>query len=169
MMATPHMLAGAALGRLTRRPWLAYPAAFASHFLLDYTPHLDSHALYGVAGGGPTAPEAAIGITDFVVGAALIAWLAWRRADRRVILGGALFGIIIDLVENIPPLGAWFRTWAGTAWLSAWHHALQHNVTPEQWALGVGTQVLVVAIALWALRRRGGRGAATGPRRAPAS
>lgn len=31
MMATPHMLTGAALGRARHRPWLVYPAALASH------------------------------------------------------------------------------------------------------------------------------------------
>ena len=157
MMATPHMFAGAAIGKLTRRPWLAYPAAFASHFLLDYTPHLDSHALYGIPGGGPTVPEAAIGIADFVAGAVLIGWLVWQRADRRVILGGALCGIVIDLIELSPGLGPWFKAWPGTAWFSAWHHGIQHNVTPEQWLLGVGTQVAVIALALWVIRRGPGR------------
>ena len=170
MMATPHMFAGAAIGAATRRPWLAYPAAFASHFLLDYTPHLDSHALYGVPGGGPTVPEAAIGIADLVLGALLIGWLVWRqaglwrweatacgrRAGRRVILGAALFGIVIDLIELSPGLGPWFKIWPGTAWFSAWHHAIQHNVTPEQWPLGVGTQVAVIALALWVIRRAPG-------------
>ena len=54
MMATPHMVAGAAIGRLLRRPWLAYPAAFVSHFLLDIVPHIDSHALFGADHGGLT-------------------------------------------------------------------------------------------------------------------
>ena len=52
MTATPHILAGAAIGKVLRRPWLAWPVAFVSHFLLDFTPHLDSHAVYGVEQGG---------------------------------------------------------------------------------------------------------------------
>lgn len=31
MMATPHMLTGAALRRALHRLWLVYPAALASH------------------------------------------------------------------------------------------------------------------------------------------
>ncbi len=42
MLATPHMCAGAALGAILRRPWLTWPAAFASHFLLDYNIVWDS-------------------------------------------------------------------------------------------------------------------------------
>ncbi len=149
MTATPHILTGAAIGKVLRRPWLAWPVAFVSHFLLDFTPHLDSHAIYGVEQGGPTAPEAALGILNFTFGAVLIVWLLRRQPDRRVVLGGALFGILIDLIATIPPLGAWFKTWPGTAWLGVFHHSFQHNVTPAQWPLGIATQLVVVAIALW--------------------
>ncbi len=149
MTATPHILAGAAIGKVLRRPWLAWPVAFVSHFLLDFTPHLDSHAIYGVEQGGPTAPEAALGILNFTFGALLIVWLVRRQPDRRVVLGGALFGILIDLIREAPLLGVWFRTWPGTAWLSVFHHSFQHSVTPAQWPLGIATQLVVVAIALW--------------------
>ncbi len=72
MTATPHILVGAAIGKVLRRPWLAWPATFVSHFLLDFTPHLDSHGLFGVKHSGPTTPEAALGILDFAFGAWLI-------------------------------------------------------------------------------------------------
>jgi len=116
---------------------------------LDFTPHLDSHAIYGVEQGGPTAPEAALGILNFAFGALLIVWLVRRQPDWRVVLGRALFGILIDLIEKVPPLGAWFRAWPGTAWLSGFHHSFQHNVTLAQWPLGIATQLVAVAIALW--------------------
>ena len=161
MMATPHMMTGAVIGKTLRRPWLAWPVAFASHFLLDITPHLDSHNLYGLDHGGPTVPEAAIGIADFVLGAAFVAWLVWRQPNRRVILGAALFAIIIDVIENVPPLGPWFKSWPGTSWLSEFHHAFQLNVEPHQYALDVATQVAVIAIALWLLLPRTSRSRST--------
>ena len=155
MMATPHMVAGAAIGRVLRRPWLAWPAALASHFVLDVIPHLDSHSLFGVKQGGPTPLEATAGITDFLVGAVLVAWLTSRRLDRRVMRGAALFGILVDLVEYVPPIGPWLRAWPGAAWLIGFHHGIQHNVTPAQWPLGVGTQaaLLLVAISVCLARR----------------
>jgi len=148
MMATPHMVAGAAIGRVLRRPWLAWLAAFASHFVLDVIPHLDAHSLFGVKQGGPTPLEAAAGITDFLVGVILVAWLTSGRPDRRVMQGAALFGILIDLAEYVPPLGPWLRTWSGAASLIGFHHGIQHNLAPAQWAIGLGTQAALLLVAL---------------------
>ena len=125
MMATPHILAGAAVAKVARRPWLAWPAAFGSHFLLDYVPHIDPHTVYGLPGEEPNSTEAAIAIADFAIGAAFLTWLVWRRPERRLVLVGGLCGILIDLIEVSPGLGPWFRHGAGTEWLSTWHHAIQ--------------------------------------------
>jgi hypothetical protein len=148
MMATPHMVVGAAIGRALPRPWLAYPAAFASHFLLDIVPHIDSHGLFGAGHGGPTRLEAVAGVTDFLVGALVVCLVAKRQPARRVMLGGALFAVLMDLVEYVPPFGPWLRGWAGTAWLTRFHHRIQHNLTPAQWPLGAATQVATLAVAL---------------------
>jgi hypothetical protein len=160
MMATPHMLAGGALGRVLRRPWLAYPAAFASHFVLDVVPHIDAHGLFGVPGGGLTPPEAVTGFADAFVGATVVALLAARQPVGRVILGGAVFGVLMDLVEYVPPFSLWFGRLAVAAPISAFHHGIQHNVDPSNWPLGVATQAAVVALSLallWPRRRRNGR------------
>ena len=147
MMATPHMVAGAAVGRVLRRPWLAWPAALASHFLLDIIPHLDTHSLFGVKGGRPTPPEAASAITDFLVGAMLVGWLTLGRPNRRVVLGAALCGMLMDLVEYVPPFGSWLRACSGGDGLIGFLHGIQHNVGPAQWPLGFGTQVAVICVA----------------------
>jgi len=39
MTATNHALTGALIGLSIGNPWLALPAAFASHFVLDAVPH----------------------------------------------------------------------------------------------------------------------------------
>lgn len=41
MTATNHALTGAIIGLAVHNPWLAIPAAFVSHFILDATPHFD--------------------------------------------------------------------------------------------------------------------------------
>ncbi|MFO7948501.1 MAG: hypothetical protein R6V19_16985 [Armatimonadota bacterium] len=155
MMATPHMLTGAVIGStMPRRPWLALPLAFASHFVLDVVPHVDSHTYFGVAEGGPTVPEAAIGIADFVLGWVVVVVLMRAHPWRATIWWAAFFGIAIDVVYLIPPLGTWLRMWGPTAWLDSFHHGIQPRLTPDQWLLGFGTQVVVIVAAVWVLVRQ---------------
>src|SRR3712207_1480621 len=98
MLVTAHLLAGAAIGKaLRRRPWLAAATAFGSHFLLDFTPHLDAHALFGSPGGGPTRLEAATATVDTLLGLLLLAWAANRTGSRKALLGGAFLAMLIDL------------------------------------------------------------------------
>jgi len=154
MLATPHMITGAAIGKVTRRLWIALPVAFVSHFALDFIPHLDSHGLFGIKGGGPTHAEAAMAILDTVVGIALVLWAVGRQPGRRTMILAALFAAVIDLADNVPPWGPYFQAWPGTAWLSAFHHGHSHGLTAEHWLLGLSTQIAVTAIALWIVLAR---------------
>jgi len=156
MLATPHLLVGAAIGKAVRRPWLALPAAVASHFLLDCVPHLDTHGLFGIKGGPVTRAETAGAAVDTVVGAALVIWLTRRQSRRALLLWCAFAGAAVDLFYNVPPWGRWFSAWPGTAWLGALHDRSSHAVGPDQWPLGFGTQAAVVALALLVLRGRRG-------------
>lgn len=153
MLATAHIIAGAAVGKTLRPAWVALPVAFGSHFLLDNIPHLDSHALFG-APDRITRPEAIMALADVLVGSALVLWAVWRQQGRGVMLLAALLASVIDLVDNVPPYSGWFRGCAATSWLSAFHHGFQANLPPAQWPLGFSTQAAVVAIALWAVRFR---------------
>jgi len=154
VLAAPHMLAGAAIGKLSRRCWLAVIAAFASHFLLDIIPHLDSHGLFGVKGGGPTRGEAVSAVVDTVVGVAFVLAFVARQPGRRRMIAAAFAAVVLDLLDNVPPWGQWFDAWKGTAWLSLFHHSIQHNVPRAQWPLGFATQLAVVALAAWVLLAR---------------
>lgn len=155
MLAAPHMLAGAAVGKaLRRRPWLALSAAFGSHFLLDFVPHIDSHGLFGIKGGGLTRPEVAMATLDTLLGIALVLYAVGRHPGRGVMISAAFAAIVIDLLDHVPPFSAWFGPWPGTSWLSSFHHECQHNVAPANWLVGFATQIPVVGFCLWSIRRR---------------
>jgi len=169
MIATPHLLTGAVLGKALRRPWLAWPAALASHFLLDAVPHLDSVGLFPGTPGHVTAPAAGIAAADTVVGIALVLWLTRGDPQRRVMLGAALAGLLPDALFNVPPWGAWLAAWPGTHWLEVLHGLSSQGVAAADWPVGVSTQVTVTALALWGLvaaRREGRAGAAPRPKAA---
>lgn len=148
-MATPHMIAGAAIGKVVRPPWLALAAAFASHSLLDIVPHLDSGAFFEE----PAPTLVAVTALDVLIGASVVLFAAHRAPRRRAMVWAAFFAVVIDLVDNVPPWNAWFHAWPTGAWINSFHHGTQHSVAPDQWPLGVATQIAVLALALWVLRR----------------
>lgn len=152
MLLTPHLLAGACLGRYLRRPAWLVPAALASHHLLDAIPHLDAHQFFGGA-GGIRPLELGAGVLDLVVGGLLVGWLGRKQPRAAAVYLGALLAILIDLADHIPPWGDWFSGWPLTAPLSAFHHAWQINVSPGEWPLGFGTQILISGICIWLLQR----------------
>ena len=156
MLATPHILAGAATTRVIRIKPLGLVVALGLHQALDMVPHLDSHALFG-APGGLTRAEVASTAVDTVLGCILLFWLIRRLPNRGYLIAGGLMGILIDLVDNVPPWSQWFRAWSVGAWISAFHHGHQYNVRPEQWVLGFGTQLAVVIASAWILRKWGSR------------
>jgi hypothetical protein len=147
------MVTGAAIGKSVRPFWLAAVAAFASHFLLDFIPHSDTHSLFG-GPGGVTRAEVIGTLVDVVLGVALVLWATARQPWRRAAIWAAFAAVVIDLVDNVPPWGPHFQTWAGTAWLSAFHHGIQHNLPRAEWPLGIGIQIVFLAAALWVIRQR---------------
>jgi hypothetical protein len=170
MLASVHLATGAAIGKSVRPFWLAAVAAFASHFVLDFVPHSDTHSLFG-GPGGITRAEVISTLVDVVLGVALVLWatvarparagrhpgslsLGTRQPWRRAAIWAAFAAVVIDLVDNVPPWGPHFQTWAGTAWLSAFHHGIQHNLPRAEWPLGVAIQLVFLAAALWVIRQR---------------
>ncbi len=152
MLATPHMLAGAAIGKLLRRPYLALPAAFASHFALDVVPHIDTYGLFGIPGRPPTQAVILAAALDTVVGIALVIWLTSGLPNRGLILGAAFMGILTDLLDNVPGIMTVFHQIPGALAFSHFHHGIQHNLHRDQWLPGFATQLVVIAGAVWVLR-----------------
>jgi hypothetical protein len=163
MVTVSHLLGGAAVGKLARRPAVAWPAALLSHFVLDYVPHDDLDSYSFASHHWPEQLHTAIGIANAVT-VLLIMGLAARRetqsSARWAIGGGAFFGVLIDALEVFPRGSGWFQTSPATAWISHFHHSFHHSVGRDGFALGVATQVVLVLVALWVLARRGGPGPA---------
>ena len=153
MLAIPHMVAGAAIARRVRPGWLALSLAFLSHFLLDMIPHIGTHKFLDPTAARLTVSESVFALLDFFIGAALVAWAALGRSDRRMVFAGGLLGILIDLVEYVPPWNAWYAALPGADRFIAFHNAIQWNVGFDQWPIGYGTQILVIAISLSMLLR----------------
>lgn len=154
MLATPHMVAGGAVGKLARRPWIAFPLALGLHFVLDAVPHIDAHGLFG-SPQGYTTLEVISATIDSLLGVGLIVLLVRKRPGYRVIYWSAFFGILPDILSHVPPMAYWFWTWPSLQWFNTFHHFVQRNLPLSQWPLAFGTQIILLAVAIWIIRAPG--------------
>jgi hypothetical protein len=138
MLETPHSLLGAAVGGATGNPWLAVPAATASHFAGDLLPHWN-----------PSWPfrgrlTYAFVIGDFLLALALVPvfWLLFP--DRPEVAVGAFFGCVPDII-----LAVYFvlrQHWL--KWYVDFHGFVHWEVSPKH---GIWPQTVVSLLAIWYL------------------
>jgi hypothetical protein len=93
MLSTPHLLVGAAIAYSIPEPAVAFPAAFASHFVLDAAPHWD---------GSPQAPfsKKVVGgvVVDYIFGASLIFLITQGDPRQAVAMLGAFLATLPDFI-----------------------------------------------------------------------
>jgi len=147
MIGTPHILAGGAIGKRAGSAYLAVPLAFASHFALDALPHVDTVSYLGLGGLKSDLTIAA----DTIVGAAVLLVLARGHKRMRWILWSGFAAAIMDVIAMFPK---WFpntSAWPGLSHLCSFHSALSGSLPVSEWPVGVLTQVLTVALAVFFL------------------
>lgn len=137
MMATTHILTGAAVARLLRKPRWAWPAAAASYFVLDALPHVNPEQYFNHPAKG------LIALVDAMVGLALVTVLIRGQPDRLVTAGGALACVLVGIVTNVGHLLLWFSTLPAHPLLFGRNHIL-----------GVAMQLLMLGMSVAVLYRR---------------
>ena len=154
MVALPHAAVGMAVAKLARRPLLAFPLAFLSHVVLDAIPHTN----YPWLVGQPSSDLALWGtiglVLDTELSLLLILTIAMPRHDRRLLIGGAVCGVLPDVVELLPVVGPLLATWPVTEMWVHLHHSLQDQLPPPPLAVGILTQVLATVAGVWIVRKR---------------
>jgi hypothetical protein len=152
MLATPHLLVGALIGRLAGSYPLALPLAFASHFLLDVIPHTDQLAF--TREDEITRGKVISWLIDAGLGAGLIFFLA---DGNQMMISTALVALFPDLVDNFPLWNVWLRRQVWYAWFGRLHDFFDGGVTVEDSSakkfLGILTQFIVGGAALWFIMR----------------
>jgi len=162
-MAVPHLLVGAGIGRVVRRPVVAFGIGVASHFALDALPHVDAASFLRAPTGQDTPAAYAVAVADVLVGVLLLAW-AVRRAGpgwARAMVAGALGAMMMDAVEYVPVWGSPLSHVSLCAKIFALHHAISGRLPDAEWPVGFSTQIIVALLMVWALSRGHG-----GPRHA---
>lgn len=149
MLETPHVVVGAAIAMKVVNPALAIPLALGSHFVLDRIPHWNPHLNTEVKKyGKPTKKSSVIVIIDICTSIALGLFIASKvlpsTSHATTILVASFASVLPDIIEG-PYFFLGIRGKFINKWIS-FQKSLQVNTSI---VLGLLTQVIVIAAALW--------------------
>jgi hypothetical protein len=149
VLETPHVIVGATIASKIANPILAIPLAFASHFVLDKTPHWNPHLSTEMRKYGKiTDKSTKLIIVDVglsLVSGFFIAYLKLPNYNAFFwVLMGAFAGVLPDVIEG-PYYYLKVRSKALTEWLKL-QKAIQSDAGPIP---GLLTQFVTVAAAFW--------------------
>jgi hypothetical protein len=155
VLSTAHLFLGGALGALLKRRPAALAAGVVSHHLADCILHTDTGTYRTDDSDAPryTLTETAVATLDLALGLALLHRATRGHPDCGVIFAGALAGITPDLIDNLPVIAPRFRATQFGRRYHAMHNRLHRTARPEEWRLGVLTQIAVVLLGVAVLRR----------------
>lgn len=156
MLTTPHALAGAAIGAATGNPVAGFALAVVSHYLLDAVPHTDPGTWH--YGEDPRTmrlvpKDYIVGIADLVVAIGAVGWavsaLPAQLAPAVVVgaIGGFLPDSLVYLGIAVRPVLSWPLVARYNAFIQRFHYTAR----PDQFALGVFTQLAVALAAIGVL------------------
>lgn len=156
MLATAHVIIGAAAGLAMPNAPLAFVAGVVSHHLMDMVPHWDSGSFYypKKEAPAPSGRDLLIAIVDCVIAVWVVVQLLQLPAlpyEARNMLWGAVGGIVPDLWHHSPGLQRFTRHWS---WSGVWyrfHNIFHATISPEYWWFGVLTQILFAGVAWWSI------------------
>ena len=146
MLLTNHVLSGAVIGALARRPVPAFVAGVASHFVLDAIPHWGDweskrHFVHVATRDGLTS----LAIMGTLTAAA--------PADRRLAVLAGMAGAALPDADK--PARLWFGWSPWPRAVDRFHSGIQHESRRRAYVEVLAASVLSAA-ALIAIRRRRG-------------
>lgn len=157
MIATVHMLAGAAAGVNRRHFIYALGAGIVSHYVLDIVPHLDAiNAIHAWNKLSWTL----VGL-DIMVGA-VVGLVFWTRKFHfpqiNTFVMGAAGGLLPDILDSQPLWSQYILKIPILGHIQMFHHAannfpVQYFPMPQWAVLGIITQLIVLTISIRILRK----------------
>jgi len=152
MLATPHLLTGAAIASSKLPAEISLPLAFLSHFLLDAIPHTEPSMFLKKYRRVPDQPcwrEFFYASFDFACGILLLFYLFFRIHNVYLFWGG-LAAIGVDLMDNIP---FWFflRQWPIFQQIHQLHRFFHYQLDQKYGILGILSQLILIIALLYFL------------------
>ena len=142
MLLTNHVLSGALIGALARRPLAAFAAGVASHFVLDAVPHWGDW--------GSQRRFLRVAVRDGLISlAAMGALAATAPPDRRLVVLAGMAGAALPDIDK--PAKLWFGRSPWPAPVDRFHMGIQDEAAHRFYVELLATAALAPA-ALIALR-----------------
>lgn len=161
MLATPHLLTGAAIGMATQNYYAAFILGVISHHILDIIPHFDTAVFHMDEKDDHyklTKRDWLIGIGDAIAGAVILLLIVMSMLivvgspyNLGPILVGALGGIFTDLFDNVPFWKERFRQTKIGGKIHAFHEKYHFTLTRRNWWWGIVGSGVTIIITLWIL------------------
>jgi hypothetical protein len=150
MLETPHVAIGAAIATKIPNPLLAIPLAFASHFILDRIPHWNPHSYTEIQNNNKISQNTTVvALIDVGLSLGLGFFVASRAlpdyGHAATIITASFASVSPDLIKS-----PFFLLGVRNGWIKKWvdfERSLQ--VETENMILGLSTQALLIAAALW--------------------
>jgi hypothetical protein len=159
VLLTNHVLSGALIGALARRPGTAFAAGVASHFVLDAVPHWGEW--------GSRRRFLRVAVTDGLVSLAVMGvFAAASPPGRRLAVVAGMTGAALPDIDK--PTCLWFgwSPWPGA--VDRFHSGIQREARDRAWvemaAAGALAAALVVTRTPPLTAGTGGRPGPPGPR-----
>ena len=148
MLLTNHVLSGALIGALARRPLPAFAAGVASHFALDMVPHWGEW--------GSKRRFLRVAVPDGLISlAAMGAIAAASPSDRRLAVLAGMTGAALPDIDK--PTNLWFGWSPFPAAVGRFHSRIQHE-EPRRAHIELLAAAAFGAAAITLLRRSGSSG-----------
>ncbi len=150
MLETPHVAVAAAIASKIPNPFISIPLSFASHFLLDITPHWNPHINREIKQfGKPTTQSVNIIRVDSVValllGTAIAIHALPDMHQFTNIMICSFVGVLPDVVEA-PYYFLGKKTPIIEKWIS-WQKSIQADAEP--WIRLTTQAVIILASLFW--------------------
>ncbi len=144
MLLTNHVLSGALIGALVRRPPLAFAAGLASHFVLDTMPHWGQW--------GSKRKFLRVAVPDGLISLATMgAFAAMSPPGRRLAVVAGMAGAALPDLDK--PANLWFGRSPFPGSVDRFHSRIQHEA-PRRAHVELLAAAGFACVALIAVRKR---------------
>lgn len=156
MLATAHVVIGAAAGLAMPNTPLAFIVGIVTHHLMDIVPHWDPGSFYYPKNSPEdlSVRDVVIAVIDLAVAVYIVVQLMTLPAlpyEARNMLWGAVGGIVPDLWHHSPLLRRFTRHWSWSGTWYRFHNVFHTTVSQKHWWFGIATQLVFAGVAWWSI------------------